>query len=173
MPSRNTLKRVNSVNSKGFTLLEMLVTMAIILVLAFLLHPAAMKAIKAVEGIQCTNNLRQLGQGLAMYLQDYGIYPPSARYAPPGEEGSLVDALTNHMDNQHRVFICPSTDDSFKFNELSYVYHEGIKKNTADDWLLVCARLPESPNPHLGGRANILWIDGHIEAEVVEMPEEK
>ncbi len=173
MPSRNTLKKADLVNNKSFTLLEMLATMAIILVLAFLLHPAAMKAIKAVEGIQCTNNLRQLGQGLAMYLQDYGIYPPSVRYAPSGEEGSLVDALTSYIDNQHSVFICPSTDESFKFNELSYVYHQDVKKNATDDWLLVCARLPESSNPHLGDRANILWIDGHIGAEVIETPEEE
>ena len=158
-------------NSKSFTLVEMIVVMAIILMLAFFLYPATVKAIKRGEQIQCTSNLKQISYALAMYLQDYGMYPQSVRYAPSGDGQSIVDALENYMDGGKEVFICPSTEESFKFNELSYVYHEGIGKNATNDWLLVCARLPESPNPHLGDMANILWIDGHVEAEVVKMPE--
>ena len=160
-------------NKEAFTLIEMIVVMAIILVLALLLFPATIKTIKKGEQIQCISNLKQLSHALAMYLQDCGTYPQSVRYAPSGEEGSLVDALTGYINNRHEIFVCPSTEESFKLNELSYVYHEGIKRNAANDWLLVCARLPESPNPHLGDRANILWVDGHVEGEVVMAPEEE
>ena len=58
-------------------------------------------------------------------------------------------------------------------HQLSHVYHEGIERDAKNDWLLVCARLPESPNPHVGDVANILWVDGHVKAEVVELPEEE
>lgn len=167
MPSRNTLKKEDLVNSRGFTLLEMLVTMAIILVLAFLLHPAAMKAIKAVEGIRCVSNVRQLGQGMAMYLQDYGRYPDAVRYAPHSEKGSIITSLSDYIDDA-RVFICPSTETSFKEAGLSYIYNTGAKARlTTSQWLLVDARLPESPNPHLGDRATVLWSDGHAELEEV------
>ena len=173
--SLNILKKADSVNqnNKGFTLLEMVVVMSIILMLAFLLYPATMRAVKKVEKIQCANNLKQLSYALTIYLQDYRMYPSSVRYAVSGEEGSIVDAVTDYINNKNEIFICPSTEDEFKFNELSYVYHEGIERNVTDDWLLVCARLPETPNPHLGDRANILWVDGHIEADVVEAPEEE
>lgn len=160
-------------NSKGFTLAEMIVVMAIILMLAFLLYPATMKAMKKGEQMQCVSNLKQLSYAVTMYFQDYGMYPPSVRYAPSGEEGSIVDALTNYVANEYEVFICPSTEEAFKFNELSYVYHEDIEKDAINDWLLVCARLPESPNPHLGDRANILWTDGHVRGEIVEVQEEE
>ncbi len=174
MLSRNISRKGDLVNQnrKSFTLTEMLVVMAIILMLAFLLYPATMRAIKKGEEIQCTNNLKQLSYALTVYLQDYGMYPESVRYAPSGEGGSIVDALTSYINGQHKIFICPSTEEPFKVNELSYVYHEGIEGNVTDDWLLACARLPESPNPHLGDTANILWIDSHVEAEVVEAPDE-
>ncbi len=109
-------------NSRAFTLTEMIVVMAIILMLAFLLYPATIRAIKKGEEVQCTNNLKQLSYALTMYLQDYGMYPQSVRYAPSGEEGSIVDALTSYINNQHKVFLCPLTEEPFKFNELSYVY---------------------------------------------------
>lgn len=176
-PFPNTLKRENLVekvqNKEAFTLIEMIVVMAIILMLALLICPATIKVIKKGEQIQCTSNLKQLGYALTMYLQNYGTYPQSVRYAPSGEEGSLVDALTGYINNQHEIFVCPSTEESFKLNELSYVYHEGIERNATNDWLLVCAKLPESQNPHIGDRANILWVDSHIEAEVVVATEEE
>ena len=160
-------------NSKSFTLIEMIVVMAIILMLGLLLYPVTIKVIKKGEQIQCAGNLKQLSYALEMYLQDYGRYPQSARYAPSGEEGSLVDSLASYIENNHEVFVCPSADEVFKFNQLSYVYNEGIKDDRANGWLLVCARLPESPNPHLGDMANILWVDSHVEAEEVEVPEEE
>ena len=173
----NTSKKENLVqkvqNKEAFSLIEMIVVMAIILTLALLICPATIKVIKKGEQIQCTNNLKQLSYALAMYLQNYGTYPQSVRYAPSGEQGSLVDALAGYINNRHEIFVCPSTEEPFKLNELSYVYHEGIERNAANDWLLVCARLPESQNPHLGDRANILWIDGHVEGEVVEITEEE
>ncbi len=172
---QNILKKVDLLNQnrRGLTLIEMLVVTAIILILALLVYPTTMRAIKKVEGIQCINNLKQLSYALTMYLQDYGMYPQSVRYAPSDEEGSIVDCLKNYTGNQHRIFVCPSSEEPFKLNCLSYVYHEGIGRNATNDWLLICARLPESPNPHLGNRANILWVDGHVEAEIVEVPEEE
>jgi prepilin-type N-terminal cleavage/methylation domain-containing protein len=60
----------------GFTLIEMLVVMAIISVLAALLFPVFSQARAAARSIVCISNLRQAGMAFAMYTQDNnGLYP--------------------------------------------------------------------------------------------------
>ncbi len=63
--------------TRAFTLVELLVAMAIIGILLALLLPAVQRARDAAGRIQCASNLRQLGLAAQLYHQVYEAFPPA------------------------------------------------------------------------------------------------
>ncbi len=60
----------------SFTLIEMLVVIAIISILAAMLSPSLRKALVSARGVSCVNNLRQIGIWGFQYVDDWhGILP--------------------------------------------------------------------------------------------------
>ena len=61
---------------RGFTIIELFVVIAIIVILVGLLLPALANAKARAQKIRCMGNIRQLGVGVYMYQADAsGCYP--------------------------------------------------------------------------------------------------
>jgi len=81
--------KINSARDWAFTLIELLVVIAIIAILAAMLLPALARAKQAAQMTKCRNNLRQIGIGLHLYLDENKDTFPPFDAAQGNESGGL------------------------------------------------------------------------------------
>jgi len=117
----------------AFTLIELLVVIAIIAILAAILFPVFAQARESARKAVCLSNLKQLGLGMMMYVQDYDeAFPINSSsglpYVPvPNDSGSAtfpaywqwIWTTQPYMKNKG-ILVCPSDPDSKDPNWHSY-----------------------------------------------------
>jgi len=131
----------------AFTLLELLVVLAIIGVLASLLLPAVARAKTKAHNAICVNNLRQLGIAARLYSEDNNNRMPSAEILPSDPIDPrkplprICDALASYVGrtantnaNPLTVFKCPADNVGlFKTEGSSYEWNADLNGRRLDE----------------------------------------
>lgn len=107
-----------TVRQRAFTLLELLVVVAVIGVLAALLIPAVQRAREAAKRIQCQNNLKQLGIGLANYQSSCGVYP----FGVGADADKLLPTYASTGNRRFSLHsqLLPYIEKSALFNQINF-----------------------------------------------------
>jgi prepilin-type N-terminal cleavage/methylation domain-containing protein/prepilin-type processing-associated H-X9-DG protein len=106
--------------SRGFTLIELLVVIAIIAVLIALLLPAVQAARESARRAQCTNNLKQMGLGIANYESSQGSYPMGAMHATPLNPIAPFTACGTYFGHTWADYILPFMEGANQFNTFNF-----------------------------------------------------
>ncbi len=126
---------------RGFTLIEVLVVIAIIGLLIALLLPAVQAARESARRIQCTNNIKQLGLAIHQYVDSTGTLPPSMVLAGSG----TTVAWSNGWSIQMRLL--PAIEQGPTFNSINFsVPYQQHQNTTATGQVIATFLCPSEAN---------------------------
>lgn len=115
---------------RGFTLVELLVVIGIIVLLISILLPSVVAAHQQAQAIKCVSNVRQIGQAALMYAQDNNRYVTFIP-GPPGIRKDRKELLYKYLSqgksnsdtSELDVWSCPgnrraAAEASYGFNTM-------------------------------------------------------
>jgi prepilin-type N-terminal cleavage/methylation domain-containing protein/prepilin-type processing-associated H-X9-DG protein len=172
-------------DSSGFTLIELMVVVMLILILYVLAYGPAQKSYQEKKLILCQKNLQMIHVALKIYAADYHDSYPVVPGAATAE--TPLSLLVPRCTTETAIFICPGSANRslpeaqpFADRKISYAYYMGRTiRNGADAMLLSDAQLNTRPrhagepmfsvsgkrpaDNHRKFGGNVLFCDGHAE----------
>jgi prepilin-type processing-associated H-X9-DG protein len=113
-------------NRAGFTVVEVLVIIAIITVLFGIGAPAVQRIRMTADKLRCANNLRQIGLAFKAFAHDKsGAWPQSTHTVPVNQ--AWIYALAPYLEDIDRVRISPGDprgDERLAARQTSYTLNE-------------------------------------------------
>lgn len=133
----------------GFTLIEMLTVVGIILLLILLLIPSLTNALESSYLATCGNNLKQVGHMSAMYSEDnYGYIVECVCYKRLAPYG--MDAMLRQSGESYQWFTCPRQYSRFQgFDQNMYIGIQYFQKYhvNATNYMNRFIKMDQLPKP--------------------------
>ena len=136
--------REQIISATGFTLIEIIVVIAIMGLLAAILLPAVQAARAAARKTQCQSNLHQIGVAVHNYQSTWRVFPSSPTWA-----SQLLRGLEQRLDARtSTVYACP--EDRYATGEISnwrisYRICEGLRRKDRDGYAAQTASTQRRP----------------------------
>ena len=158
---------------RGFTLLEMLVVLAIAVILASLAIPAVRMGMSRADSAKCLSNLRGIGVGLNGWLADNNMTMPplAAGRRSRDEDVPVMDTTLAPYIGDQRLFACPADKVLAAATGTSYYWNSVLSGQSAANlnFLSLATDLSKIPvvvdkegwHIHSEDKVNHLFADGH------------
>src|SRR6266404_1187794 len=125
----------------GFTLVEMLITMALIIILFVMLYGKSSRRFQHEQKQACQQNLQNIYVALQLYANDTGGLFPIRKEAKTSEQA--LNLLLPRYTTVTAPFICPGTKgsplpegESFEKRRISYSYYMGRRATDSAEPLM-------------------------------------
>ena len=148
---------------RGFTLTEIAVVAAIVSTLSV----GGYQIVKKGKDSVCINNLKQIGQAIAMFEADHDGFPSAVFYPSDANDPRGIHNLLKRYGATSQLFFCPAISAEFNRYGTNYLWNESAAKEKQSTgasgmWLMteITSLYPELPTPHTGGYG-VLYADGH------------